>query len=348
MPPDFANHALIEEASMTLLFIRVFFVVLSATLGFYIGLLQSSAVAGLLVGGIAGGVLIALEMSLRRVSVRGLSSMVFGLLLGFFMAKLVSDILSLLPLDDYIKSVSRVVLTLVFSYLGAVMALRGKNEFHVIIPYVRFKRQDVDERVTVLDTSTVIDGRIFDVYKTNFFSGRLLIPRFVLQELQRIADSDDALKRQRGRRGLEIIKTMQKDTSIDLRIQEDDSTVNEEVDAKLIRLAKVMDARLCTLDYNLGRVAVIQGIETLNINELVNAIKPAVLAGEEMEVRLLREGKEPDQAVAYTDDGTMIVVSEGRNHIGNKVKVTVVSVLQTQAGRMIFARVVGHPEKHNG
>lgn len=331
---------------MTLLFIRLFFVILSAVLGFYIGSLQSAPLLGLLAGVGAGGLLIALERSLRRVSVRGLSSMVFGLLLGLFMAKLVSDILSLLPIDEYIKSISRVGLTLFFSYLGAVMALRGKNEFHVIIPYVRFKRQDVDERVTVLDTSTVIDGRIFDIYKTNFFGGRLVVPRFVLQELQRIADSDDNLKRQRGRRGLEVLKTIQKDTTIDLRIQEDDAPVNnEDVDARLIRISKVMDARLCTLDYNLGRVAVIQDIETLNINELVNAIKPPVFAGEEMEVRLLREGKEPDQAVAYTEDGTMVVVSEGRSLIGQSVKVNVVSVLQTQAGRMIFAKVIANSEK---
>jgi len=333
---------------MTLLFIRGFFVILSSLLGFYIGEINNQPSSGLWIGFFSGCLLIVLEMSLRRVSVRGLSSMVFGLLLGFFMAKLVSDILSLLPLDDYAKSVSRVVLTLVFSYLGAVMALRGKNEFHVIIPYVRFKRQDVDERVALLDTSSVIDGRVFDVYRTNFFGGRLVVPRFVLQELQRIADSEDNLKRQRGRRGLEVLKNIQKDSTIDLRIQEDDSSAAEDVDTKLIRLAKMMDARLCTMDYNLGRVAAIQGIEALNINELVNALKPSVFAGEEMEVKLLREGKEPDQAVAYTDDGTMVVVSEGRGHIGNKVKVNVVSVLQTQAGRMIFAKLVGHSERNNG
>lgn len=332
---------------MTLAFIRVFFVILSSVLGYYIGEIQNAPLPGFLIGAICGGMLLLVEMSLRRVSVRGLSSMVFGLLLGFFMAKLVSDILGLLPLDEYVKSVSRVIMTLVFSYLGAVMALRGKNEFHVIIPYVRFKPQDVDERLTVLDTSAVIDGRVFDIYKTNFFGGGLVVPRFVLQELQRIADSEDNLKRQRGRRGLEVLKMIQKESGIDIRIQEDESGGNnDDVDSKLIRMAKVMDARLCTLDYNLGRVAAIQGIEILNINELVNAVKPTVIAGEEMDIRLLREGKEPDQAVAYTEDGTMVVVSEARALIGKQVKVNVVSVLQTQAGRMIFARLAGHGERH--
>jgi uncharacterized protein YacL len=326
---------------MTLLFIRIFFLIISSLVGYYIGSFQAHAFIGLILGCAAGGLLILLEAKLRRVSLTGLSSMVFGLLLGFFMAKLVSDILSLLPLGEYAQSVSRVILTVFFSYLGAVMALRGKNEFHVIIPYVRFKRQDVDERVVILDTSTIIDGRVGDIYKTNFFVGRIVVPRFVLAELQRIADSDEPLKRQRGRRGLEILRNMQKDPSIDIKIHEDDIQGDQDVDAKLVRLSKMMDARLCTLDYNLGRVATIQGVEILNINELVNALRPAVFPGEELEVRLCREGKEPDQAVAYTDDGTMIVVSDARNLIGTKVRINVVSVLQTQAGRMIFGKRVG-------
>ena len=325
---------------MTLLFIRVFFLIISTLVGFYVGSISLYPLLGICFGFGTGFALIVLEVSLRRVSVRGLSSMVFGLLLGVFMAKLVSDILSLLPLGDFVQSVSRVVFTLIFSYLGAVMALRGKDEFNLIIPYVRFKRQDLEERIVLLDTSAIIDGRIRDIYKTNFFIGRIVVPRFVLQELQRVADSEDSLKRQKGRRGLDILRSIQKDSSFDLRIHEEEVPHEESVDAKLVRLAKMMDARICTTDFNLSRTAAIQGVQTLNLNELVNALKPVFFAGDELEVRLVREGKEPDQAVAYTEEGVMVVVSEARRLIGKTVAVQVASVLQTQSGRMVFAKLL--------
>jgi len=324
---------------MTLLFIRIFFLIISGIMGYQVGSINNAPTAGL-VGGVAGAtLLICIELTLRQVSVRGLSSMVFGLLLGIFMANLVSDILSLLPLGDVLKPILRVAMTLIFSYLGAVMALRGKDEFNLIIPYVRFKRQDLKEGVVLLDTSAIIDGRIADIFKTGFLGGRLVVPRFVLHELQRLADSDDDTKRLRGRRGLELLKNMQKDTAADVRIHEDDLVGAEGVDLKLVKLAKVMDARICTTDFNLSRMASIQGIEMLNINDLVNAAKPMVFAGEEIEVRLLKEGKDAGQAVGYLEDGTMVVVSDGRRAIGQSVKVAVTSALQTQAGRMIFAKL---------
>jgi uncharacterized protein YacL len=270
---------------------------------------------------------------------RGLSSMVFGLLLGIFMAKLISDILLLLPIGVTLQSTLKVVLTLIFAYLGGVMALRGKDEFNLIIPYVRFKRQDLKEGVVLLDTSAVIDGRIGDIFKTGFLGGRLVAPRFVLQELQRLSDSDDDTKRQRGRRGLEILKTMQKDTAADVRIHEDDFTGPESVDLKLVKLAKLMDARICTTDFNLSRMASLQGVEMLNINDLANSVKPMVFNGEELEIRLLKEGKDPNQAVGYLEDGTMVVVIDGKKMIGQLVKVYVTSALQTQAGRMVFAKM---------
>ena len=324
---------------MTLLFIRAFFFLLTAFIGFYFGEIYSKPGFGIVVGCICGLALIILEMSLRRVSVRGLSSMVFGLLLGVFMAKIIADILSLLPLGDMTHATSRVIMTLIFSYLGAVMALRGKDEFHVIIPYVRFKRQDVDDRVTLLDTSAIIDGRIMDIYKTNFFSTRIVVPRFVLHELQKLADSQDAVKRGRGRRGMEMVRGMQKDSSMDIRIHEDDIPETKEVDQKLVRLAKLMEARICTTDYNLGRVATIQGVEILNLNDLASALKPTIYPGEQIEIRLVKEGKEGHQAVGFTDDGTIIVVNEARRLIGKKVTIIVDSILPTQAGRMIFAKL---------
>jgi len=324
---------------MTLSFIRVFFLIMSGVVGYYVGSLLLTPIPGAAIGCMSGLLLIVVEMSMRRVSVRGLSSMVFGLLLGVFMAKLLSDILSLIPLGDFVHSVSRVILTLVFSYLGAVMALRGKDEFNIIIPYVKFRRQDVKDGVVLLDTSAIIDGRISDIYKTNFLVGRLVVPRFVLHELQALADSSDDIKRERGRRGLELLRIMQEDPKMDLHIHEDDLTGSEPVDSKLIRLAKMMDARICTTDFNLGRTAALQGIDILNVNELVQAVKSVLFTGDKIDVKLIKEGKEAHQAIGYMDDGTMIVVSDARDMIGREVRVGVTSVLQTQAGKMIFARI---------
>jgi uncharacterized protein YacL len=324
---------------MTLLFIRVFFIMISAIIGYQIGIINQAPFAGVLSCVVGGALLILIEANLKQVSVRGLTSMVFGLLLGIFMANLVSDIIFLLPLDDVIKPILRVILTLVFSYLGAVMALRGKDEFNLIIPYVRFKRQDLKDGVILLDTSAIIDGRAGDIFKTGFLAGRLVVPRFILHELQRLADSEDDTKRQRGRRGMEILKTMQKDPTSDVRIHEDDLTGTESVDLKLVKLSKVMDARICTTDFNLSRIASIQGVEMLNINDLANAVKPVVFTGEELEIKLLKEGKEANQAIGYLEDGTMVVVSDGRRGLGQIVKVYVTSALQTQAGRMIFAKM---------
>ena len=324
---------------MTLLFIRIFFLLISAIVGYQIGTINQAPVAGIVISVVGGIVLIFIEANLKQVSVRGLSSMVFGLLLGIFMANLVSDIISLLPLDEVLKPIIRVVLTLIFSYLGAVMAMRGKDEFNLIIPYVRFKRQDLKDGVILLDTSAIIDGRVSDIFKVGFLAGRLVVPRFILQELQRLGDSEDDTKRQRGRRGMEILKTMQKDPAADVRIHEDDLTGSESVDLKLVKLSKMMDARICTTDFNLSRTASIQGIEMLNINDLVNAVKPVVFTGEELEIKLLKEGKEANQAIGYLEDGTMVVVSDGRRALGTTAKVYVTSALQTQAGRMIFAKM---------
>jgi uncharacterized protein YacL len=325
---------------MTLSFIRVFFLIISGVVGYYVGLLINYPTLGLQTGLLAGLLLIFVESRLRRVSVRGLSSMVFGLLLGVFMAKLLSDIISLLPLGDFYLSVSRVVLTVVFSYLGAVMALRGKDEFNIIIPYVRFRRQDVKEGIILLDTSAIIDGRIADIYKLNFLIGRLVVPRFVLEELQKLADSGDDIKRQRGRRGLDLLRLMQNDPKVDVHIHEDEMAEAGAVDIKLVSLAKLMDARICTTDFNLGQTASLQNIDVLNVNELANAVKSVIFIGEEIDIKLVKEGKESNQAIGYLDDGTMVVVTDGRKKIGQNVGAVVTSVLQTQTGKMIFAKTV--------
>jgi uncharacterized protein YacL len=233
----------------------------------------------------------------------------------------------------------QIVMILIFCYLGMVIAMRGKDEFNLIIPYVKFVRQDERDEIIILDTSVIIDGRISDIFQTHFLEGKLVIPRFVLRELQQIADSQDPLKRNRGRRGLDILNKIQKNTELDVRINEEDFPDIRDVDTKLVKLAKVLGGKIFTNDFNLNKIADLQGITVLNINELANALRPVVLPGETMDVRITKEGKEHNQGVAYLDDGTMIVVDNARNLIGQAVKVVVTSALQTSAGRMIFARL---------
>ncbi|TAM40585.1 PIN domain nuclease [bacterium] len=324
---------------MNLLLVRLVFILGSMFIGFQALAANGSGLTGMFIGLFVALVLIILEAGLRKVSVKGLSSAVFGLILGLIMAKLVGDAFSLLAIDPASLSRIRVGLTLAFCYLGMVIALRGKDEFNIIIPYVRLRRQDQAGDVVLLDTSVIIDGRIVDICKTRFLGGKVIIPKFVLRELQQIADSTDPIKRQRGRRGLEILNTIQKEPGMDISIHEQDFSETTEVDAKLVMLAKLLDAKILTVDFNLNRVASIQGIKVLNINELANALKPVVFPGEQMHIKLIKEGKEHNQAIGYLDDGTMVVVEDARRLIGQDVQVAVTSVLQTQAGRMIFTKL---------
>ena len=332
---------------MTLIYVRIFFVIIGTAVGYLMGDFTNNGLIGAAIGLFASWLIIFLERGMRRVSVRGLSSAVFGLILGLLMAKVLTDAISLVPLEPGVISSIRVVVTLVFCYLGMVMAMRGKDEFNVIIPYVRFSRQKQSEDVILIDSSAIIDGRIVDVCKTPFLSARLLVPRFVLRELQQIADSSDAIKRQRGRRGLEILHNIQKDNTLDITIHEEDFPDTPDVDAKLVRLARLLEAKIFTLDFNLNRVAELQGVKVLNLNELANALRPVVFPGETMEVKLIKEGKEYNQTVGYLDDGTMVVVEDSRSLINTNAKVVVTSVLQTQAGRMVFAKLQSPAGSHN-
>lgn len=323
---------------MNLLSVRILFVIGSILMGYNLSP-KEQGIIGALIGGFLSLAIIFLEIGMRRISTRGLSSTVFGLILGLIMAKLVGDAVSLAPISPDILANTRVILTFIFCYFGMLIGLRGKDEFNIIIPYVRLRRQDQAEEVTLLDTSVIIDGRIVDICKARFLEGRIVIPRFVLKELQQIADSTDPIKRQRGRRGLEILHTIQKELGTDIKLHEEEFPEVLEVDAKLVKLAKLLEAKILTVDFNLNRVASLQGIKVLNINELSNALKPVVFTGERMQVKLLKEGKEHNQAVGYLDDGTMVVVEDARRFIGQEVDVVVTSVLQTQAGRMIFTKL---------
>ncbi len=331
---------------MTVWFIRLFFVTLSGIVGRQIGLAMGTAAAGMsgvIAGIVFAVVLIGLEALLRNVSTRGLSAAVFGLLFGLILARLIITTLDLVPAGPELGNPMRAAVVVVFCYYGMMIALRGRDEFNVIIPYVRFTRQDRREELILLDTSVIIDGRIADICQTKFIEGQFVVPRFVLKELQQIADSQDPIKRNRGRRGLDVLARLQKTPQVDVKISEEDFADTKEVDAKLVKLGKLIGARILTNDFNLNKIAELQGVRVLNINELANALKPVVLPGELMEARVIKEGKEYNQGVAYLDDGTMVVVEQGRNLIGQTVRVLVTSVLQTAAGRMIFAK----PEVEN-
>ena len=304
---------------MTIIFLRIFFIFLSCVVGYYIGMLLGDfnvawGIGGLATGFFGSALVILLEMAMKRFSIRNLSAAVFGLIFGFFMAWVLTGVIKLIPMSIQLFSSIQIILILVLCYLGMIIAMRGKDEFNLIIPYVKFVRQDRRDDIVLLDTSVIIDGRIADIFQTHFIEGRIVIPRFVLKELQQIADSQDALKRNRGRRGLDVLNKIQKNTALDVKIQEDDFPEIKEVDAKLVKLAKLLGAKVFTNDFNLNKVAEIQSVPVLNINELANSLRPVILPGEPMEVRISKEGKDYNQGVAYLEDGTMVMVDNSRSH----------------------------------
>lgn len=329
---------------MTILALRLFFVVLGTVAGYYIGGLLGdytvkAAAFGAVYGFFGSIAVVIMELVMKRFSIRNLSAAVFGLIFGFFMAWILTSVLRLIPMSLELFSSLQIIVILIFCYLGMIIAMRGKDEFNLIVPYVKFMRQDKKEDIVLLDTSVIIDGRIADIFQTKFVEGRLVIPRFVLKELQQIADSQDSLKRNRGRRGLDILNKIQKNATLDVKIQEEDFPEIKEVDAKLVKLAKLLGAKIFTNDFNLNKIAELQGVSVLNVNELANSLRPVMLPGESMDIRISKEGKEYNQGVAYLDDGTMVVVDNSKHMIGQVAKVIVTSVLQTSAGRMIFAKI---------
>ena len=285
-----------------------------------------------------------IEYSLSGLSGQDLLAGTVGLLIGLIIANLIGFAFSRLPI---IGAYGPIVFNLVFGYAGMSIAVRKKTEVSTLISTLRVSKQSKEKSTKpggagagkLLDTSTIIDGRIAELCATGFLEGPLLVPVFVLEELQLIADSADLLKRTKGRRGLDILKRMQEDRHVQVDVINDDFDDVQGVDSKLVRLGKKLNAKVITNDYNLNKVAELQGVVVLNINDLANALKPARVPGEEMNVLVVKAGKEENQGVAYLDDGTMIVVENGEKYIGMNIPVTVTSVLQTSAGRMIFVKV---------
>jgi uncharacterized protein YacL len=292
--------------------------------------------AGLLVGSGAGAVLIYGEIKLQGRSGREILAGVLGLILGLIVALLLTWVILQIPaLQEYsYKFYVIIAMALVLGYLGAVVGIRKRGDLRL-----SSRRHAPEAAPKILDTSVIIDGRIADLSESHFLEGRLVIPKFVLEELQQIADSPDTLRRNRGRRGLEILRRMQLRKDLEVVVDDYDPPGVEEVDSKLVRLARERGGMIVTNDFNLNRVAELHGIKALNVNELANALKPVVLPGEEISVRLMKKGKEPDQGVGYLDDGTMVVVEGGSVLINKLVPVVITSVLQTTVGRMIFAKV---------
>jgi uncharacterized protein YacL len=272
------------------------------------------------------------ENSLQRMATADIIVAALGLIIGLIIANLVGFSLAGLPLvGRYLPIVSNIFL----GYLGLALAIRKRDELGAMLGLTRARAR---EAYKILDTSVIIDGRILDICRAGFIEGTLVVSTFVLQELRHIADSADALRRNRGRRGLDVLNSLQKDVGMKVQIYDKDFPDSSEVDAKLVALAQYLGGKILTNDYNLNKVCELQGVPVMNINELANALKPVVLPGEDMEVDVVREGKEPGQGIGYLTDGTMVVVENGRRFIGNSLPVTVTSVLQTAAGRMIFAR----------
>ncbi|MDI6736057.1 MAG: TRAM domain-containing protein [bacterium] len=325
------------------IFGRVLFVLFSTAAGYFIGSLDNQYLIGTLAGSGFGVIIILLEIGLLRTQGVNVVIASIGLMIGLIIASLL-PIHYLFMSSEFLLSYLYFCLCLTFGYLGMVIAINKKEDilgmFTFGKPQVREgKQEEIIFKDKLLDTSVIIDGRIADICEAGFIEGTLVIPRFVLKELQKIADSSDGLKRNRGRRGLDVLNKIQKMIDIPVKIDETDFPEIKEVDAKLVKLGKVQGAKVFTNDFNLNKVAELEGVKVLNINELSEALKPVVLPGEEMNVHIIKEGKEFTQGVGYLDDGTMVVVDNGQDFIGQKVKVNVTSVLQTTAGRMIFAKL---------
>lgn len=329
---------------MSLWVIRIFFLLLCTVSGYAVSQhrpeLINGGVYGLLIGFGLGGVLIALDEMIKGFSLRAFSAATFGLMLGTLVAWMIDNTGLFVFAEEQTRWVLRLSLFLGFGYLGMILAMRSnKEDFALLIPYIRFRSQKKPDNIVVLDTSVIIDGRVADLIEGSFIEGIIVVPKFVLHELQFVADSTDANRRARGRRGLDMLNRIRQNQRCEVRIHEMDFPEENAVDAKLLKLTRVLDGKLFTNDSNLGKVAELQSVPHVNLNDLAAALKPAVLPGDVFNVRVAREGKDKGQGVGYLNDGTMVVINGAHSLIGQPVQVQVQSLLQTGAGIIIFAEL---------
>jgi uncharacterized protein YacL len=335
------------------LIIRVILILACSISGYFIAYysvadspyLYFESIAGFIIGLLVALLVIKIEKDIRKLSLKIILGGVAGMIVGLLVALILGfglNMVSKIRENQQVIPWIYLLLTGILGYLGLVLGSKKVEEFS-------FRGGDckATSDFRILDTSVIIDGRIADICDSGFMEGELIVPRFVLNELQFVADSSDSMKRSRGRRGLDILNRMQKSSAINIEILEQDFTKIKGVDGKLVALAKKINAKLLTNDYNLNKVAELQGVRVLNVNELANAMKPVVLPGEQMVVKIIREGKELGQGVGYLDDGTMIIVDHAQKMLNMNVEVVVTSVLQTTAGRMIFSELKEMAEKKN-
>jgi uncharacterized protein YacL len=332
---------------MALIILRAIFVLVAA--GLTISFIDAKVVpeaSPQLVWAVFGGlvflslVIIGLDMAFRKKQLATITAVSFGMIVGLALAWALSFALLPLGIDRFGRPI-QLVLSAVMCYTCISVLLQTRDDFRFIIPYVEFVREVKGRKPCVLDTSVVIDGRIADVVEAHIFDGQIIMPKFVIAELQAIADSSDRLRRGRGRRGLDILNRLRNNSEIELVIYERDlpEFAGLSVDLKLVALAKHLQGKLVTNDYNLNKVAKLQGVQVINLNDLANALKPVFLPGERIEVRVVKAGEEPGQGIGYLEDGTMVVIEAARDHINHTVSVAVTSVLQTSAGRMVFGKL---------
>jgi uncharacterized protein YacL len=323
---------------MGVLIFRLSIVAIICAAGYFFPPFQISRQYGILAGLLLSVLIIYLEIRIRKSQFKIIWSSTLGTFAGVLIGWGLGAIYQIIAQEDATNMFIRIFFLVIMPYIGFLVGTR-KHEWLDPNYLTRFFKEEKTVKIhKILDTSVIIDGRISDICDTAFIDGDLIVPQFILKELQLVADSADSVKRQRGRRGLDVLDELQKSSRVSVVITEQDFPEVKDVDSKLIELAKHMDAKIVTNDFNLNKIAQLQGVAVLNINELANALKPVVLPGETVNVFILKEGKEKDQGVAYLDDGTMVVVDNSRKMIGQNVEITVTSVLQTTVGKMIFGR----------
>jgi len=318
--------------------LRVLIIGIAAAIGYF---QVGASITGILIGLSAGVIIILMEIGFQQIPLDTIVTACIGIVLGLVLARLLGFLVSTIPAPKIVQGYEKysVMVAVLLAYLGMVLAIRKRTELELLDKNIPLDvRKKGRPGVKIVDTSALIDGRISDVAMCGFLEGTLLVPKFVMNELHTLSDSQDSTKRIRGRRGLEILKKIQEDKKIVVRIVDKDYAQIEGVDNKIIKLAVDTKTSIITLDYNLNKVASVQNVPVLNVNELASALKPSVLPGEEIELFVLKEGKEPGQGVGYLDDGTMVVVEDGKGQIGHRIAVVVTSVLQKDSGRMIFGR----------
>ncbi|MDD3725643.1 MAG: PIN domain-containing protein [Candidatus Ratteibacteria bacterium] len=321
---------------MGIYIIRGVFIILSTLTGFYC--VPSAKLIGALVGFVGSLLIVGVEILLEKVPLKKLLLAISGLLVGLITAILLAGFFLLIPVDDPRTVVYiRFALYFAFTYLGIMIGLKGVEELGFIFPFLRSVKEQ--ERLLVVDTSVLIDGRIYELAKGGFLDYIIIIPKFVIQELQGLADSSGDMKRQRGRRGLEVLQKLRKDDTLDVKIYDADYPEIEEVDAKLVKLAADIGANILTNDSNLAKVAEVQNIKVLNLNILATLMRPKLMSGEEIPLKIIKEGKEAGQGIGYLEDGTMVIVEDGAKYQGRVIDIIIDSAIQTSTGRIIFAKL---------